>query len=118
MSKETYPKLLLHREFDERSKFEMTERGCLTNALVELENGNRYEVFFVEPVRFNQDAESEIARQNYLAETAVVILPEVTFENIYNVLDQLKNTRFFDALVPLKRKWYFDEKDWVEPENR
>ena len=75
MSKETYPKLLLYRGSDERSEIEMIDRGCLTNALVELENGNRYEVYFVDLVRFNQSAKDDLERQNYLVETALVVLP-------------------------------------------
>ena len=67
--------------YDERSEFETPLKGYLRNVVVHLENGLRYKLFFIDPVRLRQDLEEEAkAGRGYYAEPGMVILPEVTAE--------------------------------------
>src|SRR5262245_45685552 len=88
--------------YDARREFETPERGYLSNVVVQLENGNRYQVFFYDPVRMQQDLEEEVkAGRGYLAEPNVVLLPEVTTDNIKKAVAGLWSTGYFQRLKPL-----------------
>ncbi|MEK7833749.1 MAG: hypothetical protein AAB401_21865, partial [Acidobacteriota bacterium] len=54
-----FPRIIFPDDFDERAAFEVSMKGWLM-AQVELENGSRYPVCFYDPVRLQQDFESEV----------------------------------------------------------
>ncbi len=94
--------VLLPEDFDEQSEFEMPSRGYLSHSLVQLADGTRYPVFFIDPVRLSQ--ELEILRQSglaFFAEVNTIVLPEVTVEAIQNVVEELAEQGFFQHLKPL-----------------
>jgi hypothetical protein len=97
-----YPKLILPDHFDERSKDEAHSKGYLSGALVQLENGDSYSVYFIDPVRLRQDLDAEVELgRPYIAEPGIVVIPEITVEKIESVLGRLLSDRFFDNLKPL-----------------
>lgn len=102
MEAATYPKLHLPEWFDERSEFETPFRGYLSHAEVELEDGTRYKLFFIDPIRLQQDLEEEVKLgRPYIAEAGLIVLPEVTLEKIREVIRLLPKDDFFQGLKPL-----------------
>lgn len=102
MTDTDYPKLIFTAGFDERIEFEMSARGYLSHVLVELEDGCRYEVYFYDPTRLRQDLESYInLGMPCLAEVGLIVLPEVTLENIKKSVNYLWKDGFFSRLKPI-----------------
>lgn len=89
-------------EFDDRAEYEMALKGHLGYSEVELPGGSRYPVFFFDPIRLRQELES-VTRQgrSVVAEPGMVVIPEVTRENILRAVEELVRERFFDHLKPL-----------------
>lgn len=102
MKSKKYPILHLPNWFDEQSEFETPFKGYLGNVEVELENGNRYKVFFIDPVRLQQDLSQEISLgRPYYAEAGMIVIPKVTLENVREVINSLWKESFFEGLKPL-----------------
>jgi|ERR1700686_2492789 len=102
MSDTTYsPKIVFPNTFDERSKSEMPLRGCLSHVLVELQDGSRYPVDFIDPVRLAQELKDNIKLNiPCYAEPGLIVLPEVTLEYIENAVRYLHQHGFFEHLKP------------------
>jgi hypothetical protein len=97
-----YPKLLLPEWFDDRSEFETPFRGYLDHVEVELEDGSRYSVIFIDPTRLQQNLEGEVEMgRPYFAEAGMIVLPEVTLEKARAVIKYLAAEGFFAKLKPL-----------------
>lgn len=97
-----YPKLILPDWFDKRMEDEAPMRGFLSHLQAELENGERYSLFFIDPIRLQQELEvSASTGKPYIAEQGMVVLPEVTMERIKEVLHYLAQDSFFENLKPL-----------------
>lgn len=102
METKNYPYLHLPDWFDERAEFEIPFKGYLSHVQVELDNGNRYEVCFIDPIRLQQDLEEEAKMgRPYFAEAGIVVLPEVTLSNARSVIQSLLEDGFFAKLKPL-----------------
>lgn len=96
----TYPRIIFPDGFDDRAAFEVTMKGWLS-AEVETEDGRRYPVFFYDSVRLQQDLETEVKLgRPCLAETGLVILPEVTVEAAQNAMQYLWQQGFFAGFKP------------------
>ncbi|MGH9840255.1 MAG: hypothetical protein ACREEM_15845 [Blastocatellia bacterium] len=90
-----YPRILLPESFDERSAFEISMKGWLS-AQVESEGGERYPVYFSDPVRLQQDLDDEMRRGGCcFAEPGLIVLPEVTVEAAQNAVRFLWREGFF-----------------------
>jgi hypothetical protein len=99
---EKYPKVIFPEGFDERSKDEMSMRGYLSHALIELEDGQCYPIFFMDPIRLQQELDLDIKNGNpCLAEPGLVILSSVTVENIEAAVSYLWKDGFFSHLKPV-----------------
>ena len=86
-----------------RAISEAYDKGYLNGGLVQVETGDCYRVYFIDPFRLKQDLEavSELGRP-YVAELGMVVLPEITLESINGVLGHLLADGFFDNLKPVK----------------
>jgi hypothetical protein len=63
--------------FDEQAEFEAPFRGYLRDVIVEVEDGSRHELSFIDIVRLEQNlADSARMGRPYYAEPGLVILPE------------------------------------------
>lgn len=105
MSHQRYSaKIIFPDSFDERSIQETPLRGCLSNVLVELEDGSRYQVDFIDPVRLAQELE-DYGQLNIpcYAEPGLIVLPQVTLERIQKAVEYLHRHKFFDHLKPQNR---------------
>ncbi len=98
-----YPKLIFQYEFGEREQFEAQSRGYLSHVFVELSNKKKYPVVFYDRVRLAQDLEEELKLGNkFIAEPGLIILPEVTIENMLAAINRLEKERYFDSFVPCR----------------
>jgi hypothetical protein len=96
------PRLIFPEGFDARWESEMTDKGYLSEVIVQLEDGPRYQVNFIDPVRLRQDLDSETKSERpYYAEPGLIIVPEVTMQAIRRAVDGLWQDDFFDHLKPL-----------------
>ena len=99
-----YPKIVFPDSFDERSEYEMPLRGCLSHVFVELEDGSRYPVDFIDPVRLAQDLEEYVkSGVPCYAEPGLIVLPEVTVSRIENAVRYLHQHGFFQHLKPVNK---------------
>jgi hypothetical protein len=95
------PILMFPQDFDEQSIVEMEWKGWAC-AAVKLSSGKVLEVYFYDPVRLSQDLETE--RQSgkaCIAESGMIVVPDVTLKNMNESILQLHRNRFFERLVPL-----------------
>lgn len=94
-------KLIFLFDFDERAAFEAETRGCLSHVLVDIE-GVRYPVYFYDPIRLQQDLESECENENpFLAETGMIVLPVITLDAMRIAVQRLANRGYFEYLAPI-----------------
>jgi hypothetical protein len=97
-----YPRLIFSQELTEYNKFEAKSRGYLNFARVQISESHTYEIEFYDLVRFQQDVESDfISGEVCVANQKIVILPEVTLENMERAIRKLSAERYFDSLQPL-----------------
>jgi hypothetical protein len=94
-------RIIFPESLDERSKQEMPLRGCLSHVLVELQDGRRYPVEFIDSVRLAQEV-NDYVQFNIpcYAEPGLIILPEVTLERIEEAVQYLHRNGFFERLKP------------------
>jgi len=89
-------------EFDDRAEYEMALKGHLGGGQVELADGRRFPLFLFDPVRLSQESESAAGDGDpVVAEPGMVVIPDVTRENILRAIDRLIAQRFFDHMKPI-----------------
>ena len=99
---EEIPRLVFAYEFDEQAAYEAEGRGYLSHAFVELCDGSRYPVVFYDPVRLQQDLDDEVAAGNpFIAEPGMVVVPDVTLENMKKAVTKLFQEGFFSNFRPI-----------------
>jgi hypothetical protein len=98
----TEPTIIFPDWYDEQAEFEATARGYLSHIVVQTEGGSRYQVQFYDPVRLAQDLTSETeSGRGYLAEPNMIVLSEVSTENVRRAVHGLWREGFFKHLKPL-----------------
>lgn len=96
-----YPHIIYPVELDERTVFEMHLKGWV-QAIVETENGQRYSFYFTDLVRLKQDVDAAIAQgEPGFAEIGMIVISEVTPENIERAIAFLWVRGYFDSLKSL-----------------
>jgi hypothetical protein len=87
-------------DYDAQSEFETPMRGYLSDVEVELD-GSRYRLFFIDPVRLEQELKSNVdSVRSYFAEPNLIVLPQVTTEAIKKAVEGLARDGFFQSLKP------------------
>jgi hypothetical protein len=103
MSDSDAPKLIFEYGFDERDQCEAQDRGYLSHVRVLLRNGCSYSVVFYDHIRLGQDLEEEVKLgHKFIAEPGMIVLPEVTLENMQFAVNKLEQEGFFAHLVPVE----------------
>jgi len=93
--------LIFEGEFDEREAMECRDRGYRSHVWVELAEGRRYPVVFYDVTRLQQDLQEEMkSGDGFIAEPGLIVLPEVTLENMKKAVCRLAEEGFFEALRP------------------
>ena len=89
-------------DFDERTEWETPQKGWFDQVLVHLPNGDTVHVGFWDPVRLSQDLERTLkAGGRCIGEPGIIIVPEVTVENMKAAVQELYDTGYFDRLRSL-----------------
>jgi len=102
MAENEYPKLVFDAPFDERSQYEARDRGWVGTACVQTADGATYRVTFYDTVRLAQDLEYEVeSGRMCIAEPGLIVLPEVTLENMETAIRSLAEDGYFDNLRPV-----------------
>jgi hypothetical protein len=92
----------LPADFDERAEYETPLKGYLGDVVVHFEDGARFQMFFIDPVRLQQELALDVQNgRPYLAEPNLVVVPEVTPQAIHKAVDGLVKDGFFLHLKPL-----------------
>ncbi len=96
------PTLRFEFPFDERAQLEAHSRGYLSNVKVQQPDGSVYPVFFYDCIRLAQDLEYEVSVGRIcLAEVGMIIVPEITLENMTLAVNRLTEIGFFSSFKPL-----------------
>lgn len=94
-------KILFTGGDDPRNTSEAFLREFRGDILVELADGRRFDVVVFTPRRIAQELETKSEyNQPYFAEAAMIVLPEITTENITLAVRALVAEGFFDQFVP------------------
>jgi hypothetical protein len=88
--------------YDARAEYETPAKGHLSEVEIRLEDGSRYQLYFIDPVRLQQTLEDDTeAGRPYFAEPGLVVLPEVSTEAIRQAVPALLRDGYFRHLKPL-----------------
>jgi hypothetical protein len=82
--------------YDEQAEFEAPFRGFLRDVIVELGDGSRHQLSFIDLVRLEQSlADNARLGRPYYTEPGLVILPEVSTETIELAVQGLWDEGYF-----------------------
>jgi hypothetical protein len=88
--------------YDALWEYETPLKGYLSGVVVQLPDGPRYELFFIDPIRLQQEPEwSAQVGDPFFTEPNMIILPEVTAESIRQAVDRLARQHYFQQMKPL-----------------
>ncbi|HXG86155.1 MAG TPA: hypothetical protein VNI84_19195 [Pyrinomonadaceae bacterium] len=100
MEKE-FPKLIL-LDWQKDDDWLIRSKGWFDHNLVELENGNRYQVCFLDSVRLVQHLDGNTKNgQPFFIENNLIVLSEVTIENMQKAIAEAEKQGFFENLKPV-----------------
>jgi hypothetical protein len=95
------PRLVFPDGFTERDEWEMARKGFVY-AFLESQDGCRYQVMFIDPVRLAQDIEATLqSGQPYYYEFGQVVVPEVTVPAITKIIPLLVDEGYLERHVPV-----------------
>jgi hypothetical protein len=98
------PTLRFAGDFTDQDAFEASGRGYLSHVMVELGEGRLYPLFFYDVVRLQQDLQEGAAQgRPFVADPGMIVVEEITLENMRRAIQQLGNEGFFDYLTPITR---------------
>lgn len=83
--------------FTDVDELEMPAKGCRSDVIVKCPNGKSYQLCFYDPVRLKQDIEEE----GMIYEVGLVVVPQVTLENIRQAALRMLSSGYFKGLMPL-----------------
>jgi hypothetical protein len=102
MSKSKDPVLAFDFPFDERTQLEAKARGYSGHVKVRL-GGRTYSVVFYDCVRLAQDLEYEVSTGRMcVADPGMIVLSEVTLENMETAVKALADEDYFNSLTCLE----------------
>lgn len=98
---EEFPKLIL-LDWQEGDDWLIRSKGWFCHNVVELANGNRYQVCFYDNVRLGQHLEDNKKNgQPFFIENTLIVLSEVTIENMQKAINEAEKQGFFENLKPI-----------------
>ncbi len=101
MTDEEFPKLIL-LDWQEEDDRLIKVKGWFCHNEVELSNENRYQVCFYDKGRLGQHLDdNEKIGQPFFIENALIVLSEVTVENMEKAIKEADKQGFFDNLKPI-----------------
>ncbi len=95
------PRLVFPDGFTARDESEMERKGFVY-AFLECEDGCRYQVMFIDPVRLSQDIEATLqSGQPYYCEIGQVVVPEVTIATVTKIIPLLVEEGYLERHSPV-----------------
>lgn len=102
MNNDEFPKLIF-LDWQEGDEIEINQKGWFCHNLVELADGNRYQVCFFDKVRLVQELDYwEEQGKPFFIEDALIVLSEVTIENMKAAIIEAEKQKFFENLKPFQ----------------
>ncbi|MBW4508089.1 MAG: hypothetical protein KME64_16480 [Scytonematopsis contorta HA4267-MV1] len=99
---ENTPKLTFKYGWDERDEAETLQKGYRNDGIVHCADGKTYSVYFIDPIRLQQDLEDEVEYGSpFLAPPGLIVIPELTQSAMENAITKLWKQGYFDSLKPL-----------------
>lgn len=96
------PRLIFEGGFDDREALESKDRGYRSHVWAEFADGERFRLVFYDATRLRQDLDDESKEGNpYIAEAGLIVLQEVTKENMELAVARLFDEGFFESLKPI-----------------
>lgn len=94
------PRLVFPEGFTDRDAWEMERKGFVY-AFLECDDGRRYQVMFIDPVRLAQDIEATLqSGQSYYHEFGQVVVPEVTIPALTKIIPHLVEEGYLERHLP------------------
>jgi len=104
MDKLNEPKLIFKYGFDEYDQADVRNRGYLEHVQVLLKDTHLYSVTFYAPVRLGQELEDKGKfGDKFIAEPGMIVIPEITLDNMQAAINKLEKRGFFNHLVSLEK---------------
>ena len=102
MTKPNHTILSFTCDFDERTEWEIQQKGWFERAVARLPDGSTVPICFWDPVRLTQDLEADLkSGRSCIAEPGMIVIPEVTVKNMQAAVEELYNAGYFDRLKSL-----------------
>ena len=96
-----FPKLIL-LDWQEGDDWLIISKGWFCHNQVELANGNRFQICFYDYIRLKQHLDENIKNgQPFFIEDNLIVLSEVTVENMQKAIIEAEKQRFFENLTPI-----------------
>jgi hypothetical protein len=93
------PRLVFDGPFDDREAAECKARGYRSHVWAELASGERYSIVFYDAVRLAQDLADEAEAGNpCIAEPGLIVLEELTEDNMQAAIERLADEGYFASL--------------------
>jgi hypothetical protein len=87
--------------YDAQAEYEAPFRGYLRDVIVQLENGSRHRLSFIDLTRLEQSLADNVEMDRpYFTEPGLVILPEVSTETIHKAVQGLWEEGYFHQSPP------------------
>ena len=100
-----FRRLIYTDGFGPRDEYETPLRGYRADVIAQLEDDSEYSMSFYDPTRLKQVLDDEVAGGSpFFTEVGLVIVPEVTRENMEKAAEELCRQGFFDSLRPRSSK--------------
>jgi hypothetical protein len=81
----------------------INQKGWFCHNYVELANGNRYQLCFYDLGRLSQHLQDNANEGNpFFIEVALIIVSEITIENMEKAVRAAYGQKFFDTLIPIR----------------
>lgn len=97
---EEFPKLIL-LDWQNGDDWLISSKGWFDRNLVELANGNRYQICFFDCVRLSQHLADDTKNgKPFFIENSLIVLSEVTIENMQKAIKVAEKQGFFENLKP------------------
>jgi hypothetical protein len=101
VDRDEFPKLIL-LDWQEGDDWLVSSKGWFDHNLIELANGNRYQVCFFDNIRLGQHLNDNARNgQPFFIENNLIVLSEVTIENMQKAIVRAEKQGFFENLKPI-----------------
>jgi hypothetical protein len=89
---------------DEKSAFDLAQKSYFNPIIVDLPDRRRVPIHFRDPARLTQDLQTHLkAKKHCIADPTLVVIPQVTAQNMVVAVTELYHTGYFAPLNPTEQ---------------